>query len=186
METKCKACRTLAGIRCLSSKAACRDHCRSKSARWIANKRCRCSSPWRGRLKHFCGVCRCSATRLVRIQLKLADFLHSAQERANVCPALVHEQPALWRHTHNPRDPRLTPGGSSGGAAAGAAAGIGHIALGTDIGGSVRQPEWKIVGDVLGMELLYGGEGTGFSSLRTRDAQSAHNLRFSIWSEVKL
>ena len=27
--------------------------------------------------------------------------------------------------------------------------------------------------DVLGMELLYGGEGTGFSSLRTRDAQSA-------------
>jgi catechol 2,3-dioxygenase-like lactoylglutathione lyase family enzyme len=27
--------------------------------------------------------------------------------------------------------------------------------------------------DVLGMELFYGGEGTGFSSLRTRDAQSA-------------
>jgi catechol 2,3-dioxygenase-like lactoylglutathione lyase family enzyme len=27
--------------------------------------------------------------------------------------------------------------------------------------------------DVLGMELLYGGEGTAFSSLRTRDAQSA-------------
>ena len=27
--------------------------------------------------------------------------------------------------------------------------------------------------DVLGMELLYGGEGTGFSSLRAKDAQSA-------------
>jgi catechol 2,3-dioxygenase-like lactoylglutathione lyase family enzyme len=27
--------------------------------------------------------------------------------------------------------------------------------------------------DVLGMELLYGGEGTGFSSLRTKDTQSA-------------
>ena len=27
--------------------------------------------------------------------------------------------------------------------------------------------------DVLGMELLYGGEGAGFSSLRARDAQSA-------------
>jgi catechol 2,3-dioxygenase-like lactoylglutathione lyase family enzyme len=27
--------------------------------------------------------------------------------------------------------------------------------------------------DVLGMELLYGGDGTGFSSLRVRDAQSA-------------
>src|SRR5260370_13059335 len=27
--------------------------------------------------------------------------------------------------------------------------------------------------DVLGMELLYGGESTGFSSLRAKDAQSA-------------
>jgi catechol 2,3-dioxygenase-like lactoylglutathione lyase family enzyme len=27
--------------------------------------------------------------------------------------------------------------------------------------------------DVLGMELLYGGEGAGFSSLRARDTQSA-------------
>jgi catechol 2,3-dioxygenase-like lactoylglutathione lyase family enzyme len=27
--------------------------------------------------------------------------------------------------------------------------------------------------DVLGMELVYGGEGTGFSSLRARDTQSA-------------
>jgi catechol 2,3-dioxygenase-like lactoylglutathione lyase family enzyme len=27
--------------------------------------------------------------------------------------------------------------------------------------------------DVLGMELLYGGEGTGFSSLRPKDTQSA-------------
>jgi len=27
--------------------------------------------------------------------------------------------------------------------------------------------------DVLGMELLYGGEGTGFSSLRAEDSQSA-------------
>ena len=45
-------------------------------------------------------------------------------------------------HTRNPRDPLLTPGGSSGGAAAGVAAGIGHIAVGTDIGGSVRYPAY--------------------------------------------
>jgi amidase len=45
-------------------------------------------------------------------------------------------------HTYNPRDPLLTPGGSTGGGAAGVAAGIGHIALGTDIGGSVRYPAY--------------------------------------------
>jgi amidase len=48
----------------------------------------------------------------------------------------------LYGGTHNPRDPRLTPGGSTGGGAAGVAAGIGHIAVGTDIGGSVRYPAY--------------------------------------------
>lgn len=42
--------------------------------------------------------------------------------------------------TRNPWNPALTPGGSSGGAAAALAAGIGHFALGTDAGGSVRIP----------------------------------------------
>ena len=45
-------------------------------------------------------------------------------------------------HTKNPRDPQLTPGGSTGGGAAAVTAGIGHIALGTDIGGSVRYPAY--------------------------------------------
>jgi amidase len=45
-------------------------------------------------------------------------------------------------HTRNPRDPQLTPGGSTGGGAAAVAAGIGHIAIGTDIGGSVRYPAY--------------------------------------------
>ena len=44
--------------------------------------------------------------------------------------------------TSNPRDPTLTPGGSSGGAAAAVAAGIGAIAHGTDIAGSVRYPAY--------------------------------------------
>ncbi|HZD38997.1 MAG TPA: amidase [Actinomycetes bacterium] len=40
----------------------------------------------------------------------------------------------------NPRDPALTPGGSSGGNGAALAAGIGMLGLGTDSGGSVRVP----------------------------------------------
>ena len=44
--------------------------------------------------------------------------------------------------TLNPRDPSRTPGGSSGGAAAAAAAGIGHLAHGTDIAGSIRYPAY--------------------------------------------
>ncbi|MFT3802543.1 MAG: amidase family protein [Burkholderiaceae bacterium] len=44
--------------------------------------------------------------------------------------------------TRNPRDPSLTPGGSSGGAAAALAAGIGAIAHGTDIAGSIRYPAY--------------------------------------------
>jgi amidase len=45
-------------------------------------------------------------------------------------------------HTKNPRDPSITPGGSSGGAASALAAGIGHIAHGTDIAGSIRYPAY--------------------------------------------
>ena len=44
--------------------------------------------------------------------------------------------------TKNPRDPGTTPGGSSGGAASAVAAGIGHIAHGTDIAGSIRYPAY--------------------------------------------
>jgi amidase len=49
---------------------------------------------------------------------------------------------SLHGHTRNPRDPSITPGGSSGGAAAGVAAGIGAIGHGTDIGGSIRYPAY--------------------------------------------
>ena len=48
----------------------------------------------------------------------------------------------LHGSTLNPRDATLTPGGSSGGAASSVAAGIGHLAHGTDIAGSIRYPAY--------------------------------------------
>jgi len=44
--------------------------------------------------------------------------------------------------TRNPRNPSITPGGSSGGAASAVTAGIGHIAHGSDIAGSIRYPAY--------------------------------------------
>ncbi len=49
---------------------------------------------------------------------------------------------SIHGHTLNPYNRELTPGGSSGGAAAAVAAGIGAIAHGTDIAGSIRYPAY--------------------------------------------
>jgi aspartyl-tRNA(Asn)/glutamyl-tRNA(Gln) amidotransferase subunit A len=61
---------------------------------------------------------------------------------------------SAFKPTRNPWDPSLAPGGSSGGSAAAVAASMTPLAIGTDTGGSIRQPAGLC--GIAGMKPTYG------------------------------
>ena len=92
------------------------------------------------------------ATAVARLAAAGAVIVGKTNMR-RVRDGLLHREPRL-RPTRNPWAPDRTPGGSSGGVAAAVAAGMVPLALGTDTGGSIRQP--AALCGVVGMKPTYG------------------------------
>ena len=100
--------------------------------------------------------------------LKHAGAIIIGRTNAPAFSMRIFSDNALHGRTLNPRDPTVTPGGSSGGAGASIATGIGAIAHGNDIGGSVRIPAY--CNGVVGLR-------TGFARIPSFNPTAAKNGR---------